>query len=375
MKNAVYMDHNATTPTRPVARDAVARALELTGNGSSVHGFGREVRRLIEDAREAVAQFAGAEPAGVVFTSGGTEANNLILRGSGRARVLASAVEHVSVLKAAPDIEEIPVDGDGIVSLEALDALLADHARPALVSVMLANNETGVIQPLAEVSAIAKNHGALVHGDAVQAAGKIPFDIKALGADIISLSAHKIGGPAGVGALVSAGDFPLQGILRGGGQERGRRAGTENVSGIAGFGAAARAAVDGLSDFAKLASWRDRIEAVLGKGTGVRVFGTGGPRLPNTSCLTMPGVKAETQIIALDLAGVALSAGSACSSGKVEPSHVLAAMGIEAKDADTAIRVSLGWNTATDDIERFLQAWTAVQAQIGAPDVTDVVAA
>ena len=368
MKNAVYLDHNATTVTRPVARDAVARALELTGNGSSVHGFGREVRRLIEDAREAVAQVTGAEPAGVVFTGSGTEANNLSLRGARRARVLASAVEHVSVLKAALDIEEIPVNGEGIVSLEALDALLADDVRPALVSVMLANNETGVIQPLADVSAIAKNHGALVHCDAVQAAGKIPFDIKALGADMISLSAHKIGGPAGVGALVLAGELSLQGILRGGGQERGRRAGTENVSGIAGFGAAARAAIDGLSDFARLASWRDRIEAGLGKVAGVHIFGTGGPRLPNTSCLTMPGVKSETQIIALDLAGFALSAGSACSSGKVEPSHVLAAMGVEAGDADTAIRVSLGWNSAADDIERFLEAWTTVQAQMGAAD-------
>ncbi|MCH8237835.1 MAG: aminotransferase class V-fold PLP-dependent enzyme, partial [Proteobacteria bacterium] len=171
MKNAVYLDHNATTPTRAQARDAVARALEMTGNASSVHGFGREVRRLIEDAREAVALLAGAEPRGVVFTSGGTEANNLILRGSGRARVLASAVEHVSVLKAVTGLEEIPVDGNGIVSLEALDALLAGDTRPALVSVMLANNETGVIQPLAEVSAIARKHGALVHFDAIQAAG------------------------------------------------------------------------------------------------------------------------------------------------------------------------------------------------------------
>lgn len=375
MKNAVYLDHNATTPTRPVARDAVARALELTGNASSVHGFGREVRRLIEDAREAVALLAGAEPRGVVFTGGGTEANNLSIRGSGRTRVLASAVEHVSVLKAVTDLEEIPVDGNGIVSLEALDALLAGDTRPALVSVMLANNETGVIQPLADISAIAKKHGALLHCDAIQAAGKIPFDIKALGADMMSLSAHKIGGPAGVGALVLAGDIHLQGIIRGGGQERGRRAGTENVSGIAGFAAAARAALDGLSDFAKLASWRDRIEAGLGKVTGVRIFGAPAPRLPNTTCLTMPGVKAETQIIALDLAGVAVSAGSACSSGKVEPSHVLAAMGVEAEDADRAIRVSLGWNSAADDIERFLQAWTTVQAQIGATDMADEAAA
>ena len=369
MKSAVYLDHNATTAIRPVARDAVARALEMTGNGSSVHGFGRQVRRLIEDAREAVAQVAGAEPRGIVFTGGGTEANNLALGGAGRARILVSAVEHVSVLKAAPDMEEIPVDGDGMVRLEALDALLAGDARPALVSVMLANNETGVIQPLAEVSAIARKHGALVHCDAIQAAGKIPFDIKSLGADMVSLSAHKIGGPAGAGALVLAGDIALRGIIRGGGQERGRRAGSENVSGIAGFAAAARAALDGLSDFARLARWRDRIEAGLGKIAGVRVFGAAAPRLPNTSCLTMPGARAETQIIAFDLAGVALSAGSACSSGKVEPSHVLAAMGVEPEAADRAIRVSLGWNSAADDIERFLEVWTAVHAQMGVADM------
>ncbi len=367
MENLVYMDHNATTAVRPAVRDAVAGALELTGNASSVHRFGRAVRSLIEDARERVAALLGARPRDVIFTSGGTEANALALRGgareSERPRVLASAVEHASVLKAAPGIEPIPVDADGVIDLPALDAMLSNENRPALVSVMLANNETGVIQPLAEVSEIARRHGARVHCDAVQAAGKIAIDPAELGLDMVSLSAHKIGGPTGVGALVLFGDADLSALILGGGQERGRRAGTENVPGIAGFGVAAEAAQGGLSDFAALGAWRDGIEAVLGGHAGVRVFGAGVSRLANTSCLTMPGVQAERQIIALDLAGVAVSAGSACSSGKVEPSHVLAAMGVPAEEAATAIRVSLGWNTTEDEVQRFVEAWNDVYAK------------
>ncbi len=362
MENPVYLDHNATTAVRPEAREAAARALDLTGNASSVHGSGRTARRLVEDAREQVAALLSADAAGVVFTSGGTEANNLGILGAGRDRVLASTVEHPSVLKARPGTLEIPVDGEGLVDLDALEALLSADDRPALVSVMLANNETGVIQPVADVSAIAHKHGALVHCDAVQAAGKIPVDIKALGPDMMTLSAHKIGGPAGVGALVLAGDEPIESIQRGGGQERGHRAGTENVSGIAGFAAAALRALADLDAFAGLAAWRDDMEKRLGGHAGARVFGAGAPRLANTSCLTMPGVKAETQIIALDLAGVAVSAGAACSSGKVEPSHVLAAMGVDLDDAAQAIRVSLGWNTTEQDVEQLIEAWTKVHA-------------
>ncbi len=362
MENPVYLDHNATTAVRPEAREAAARALDLTGNASSVHGSGRTARRLVEDAREQVAALVGADAAGVVFTSGGTEANNLGILGAGRDRVLASAVEHPSVLKARPGTLEIPVDGEGLVDLDALEALLSDDDRPALVSVMLANNETGVIQPVAEISAIAHKLGALVHCDAVQAAGKIPVDIKALGPDMMTLSAHKIGGPAGVGALVLAGDEPIEPVQRGGGQERGHRAGTENVPGIAGFAAAALRALAGLDAFAGLAAWRDDMEKRLGGHAGARVFGAGAPRLANTSCLTMPGIKAETQIIALDLAGVAVSAGAACSSGKVEPSHVLAAMGVDLDDAAQAIRVSLGWNTTEQDVEQLIEAWTKVHA-------------
>lgn len=368
MKNPVYMDHNATTAVRPEARDAVALALALTGNPSSVHGSGRTARRLVEDARDAVAALVGAEPAWVVFTSGGTEANNLALRVlPKRAPILCSAVEHASVLSVMDGIVEIPVDGDGVVDLGALEALLAGEDTPALVSVMLANNETGVLQPVADVAALAHEHGALIHCDAVQAAGKMAIDFRALGCDLMSLSAHKIGGPSGVGALVVTsgveGDWALIPMLRGGGQERGRRAGTENVPGIAGFGAAARAAREGLTDFARLGRWRERIENRLRQHADSRVYGFGAPRLANTSCLTMPGVEAETQVIQLDLAGVAVSAGAACSSGKVEPSRVLAAMGVDANEAATAIRVSLGWNTTEDDADKFVEAWIQVYGQ------------
>ena len=368
MKNPVYMDHNATTAVRPEARDAVALALALTGNPSSVHGSGRTARRLVEDARDAVAALVGAEPAWVVFTSGGTEANNLALRVlPKRAPILCSAVEHASVLSVMDGIVEIPVDGDGVVDLGALEALLAGEDTPALVSVMLANNETGVLQPVADVAALAHEHGALIHCDAVQAAGKMAIDFRDLGCDLMSLSAHKIGGPSGVGALVVTsgveGDLALIPMLRGGGQERGRRAGTENVPGIAGFGAAARAAREGLTDFARLGRWRERIENRLRQRADSRVYGFGAPRLANTSCLTMPGVEAETQVIQFDLAGVAVSAGAACSSGKVEPSRVLAAMGVDANEAATAIRVSLGWNTTEDDADKFVEAWIQVYGQ------------
>ena len=368
MKNPVYMDHNATTAVRPEARDAVALALALTGNPSSVHGSGRTARRLVEDARDAVAALVGAEPAWVVFTSGGTEANNLALRVlPKRAPILCSAVEHASVLSVMDGIVEIPVDGDGVVDLGALEALLAGEDTPALVSVMLANNETGVLQPVADVAALAHEHGALIHCDAVQAAGKMAIDFRAFGCDLMTLSAHKIGGPSGVGALVVTsgveGDLALIPMLRGGGQERGRRAGTENVPGIAGFGAAARAAREGLTDFARLGRWRERIENRLRQRADSRVYGFGAPRLANTSCLTMPGVEAETQVIQFDLAGVAVSAGAACSSGKVEPSRVLAAMGVDANEAATAIRVSLGWNTTEDDADKFVEAWIQVYGQ------------
>ncbi|MGO8867799.1 MAG: cysteine desulfurase family protein [Alphaproteobacteria bacterium] len=361
MSRDIYLDYNATAPLRPEALAAIAAALAETGNASSVHSFGRRARKHVEDAREAVAALTGAAPAAVVFTSGGTEANNLALAGAGRERLLVSDIEHDSILAAAPAAERIPVGPDGVVRLDALAALLQADRRPALVAVMLANNETGVVQPLAELARLAHAHGALVHADAVQAAGKIRIDFAALGADLMALSAHKLGGPQGVGALLVRDGLAIASQLRGGGQERGLRAGTENVAGIAGFGAAAAAAHEGLPGYALLAALRGRLEqgiAALSRAT--RFFGREAPRLANTSCFTMPGVASETQLIALDLAGIGVSAGSACSSGKVRPSHVLRAMGASEAEASSAIRVSLGWLTLPEEIERFIEAWGAV---------------
>jgi len=358
MTEPVYLDYNATAPARREAVDAVAAALREAGNASSVHRFGRAARRRVEAAREQVAALVNARASGVVFTSGGTEANNQALRGHGRPRVLVSAGEHDSVLRAVPEAERIPLTRDGRVDLTALATMLADDPRPALVSVMLANNETGVIQPVAEVAALAKDFGARVHCDAVQAAGKVPVDIRTLGVDLLTLSAHKLGGPQGVGALVLADDAPLEALLLGGGQERGYRAGTENVAGIAGFGAAAEVAVSELKQVARLAEWRDHLEReARALAPHAVVHGATATRLPNTSCIGLPGMSAETQVMSLDLAGVAVSSGSACSSGKVHPSHVLAAMGVPRAEAGAAIRVSLGWATRAGDIDRFLAVW------------------
>jgi cysteine desulfurase len=351
-----YLDWNATAPLRPEAVTAVGAALALGGNPSSVHRRGREARQLVERSREAVAALVSAPADGVVFTSGGTEANHLALFGSGRERVLVSAVEHSSVLEAVPDAGRIPVDGNGIVDLAALTALLASDARPALVSVMLANNETGVTQPVREIAELAHAHGALFHCDTVQAIGKIPVSLDETGADLLTLSAHKTGGPAGIGALVIAGGIEVAPLSRGGGQERNRRAGTENLAGIAGFAAAA-AACD-IAEYQRIGDLRDRLEAQL-LPYAIVIAGTA-PRLPNTSAIAMPEVPAETQIIALDLDGVMVSAGAACSSGKVGPSHVLAAMGVAPEIASATIRVSLGWSTTEADIAHFLDAWTAL---------------
>jgi cysteine desulfurase len=296
-----------------------------------------------------------------VFVSGGTEANHLALLGSGRERILVSAVEHGSVLQAAPAAGRIPVDGDGIVDLAALDALLAAEPRPAIVSVMFANNETGIVQPVARIAEVAHASGALFHCDAVQGAGKVPLSADEIGADLISLSAHKFGGPPGIGALVIAGHAEPVATMRGGGQERGRRAGTENLPGIAGFAAAAEAAAAGLADYDRVRRLRDGMEAeALAAVPEAVVIGARVPRLPNTSALALPGIAAETQVIALDLAGVMVSAGAACSSGKVGLSHVLDAMGIAPDIAGSTIRISLGWTTTEADIAHFLDAWTAL---------------
>ncbi len=392
-KPRAYLDHNATTPVRPEVAEAIAHALMLPGNPSSVHGEGRAARAAVEQARRQVAGLVGAQAQNVVFTSGGTEANATVLSpglmdcdgGRDCVRVPASlllygATEHVCVRDGhrfpAGAFEAIPVDADGVADLGWIEARLDRLAaeRPgarALISIHLANNETGVIQPLAEIVALARRHGALVHSDAVQAAGKIAIDIKALGVDVLTLSAHKLGGPKGVGAIVfrtgalELADKPL----RGGGQERGWRAGTENVPGIVGFGMAAELAGTALAqETLRLALLRDRLEAgVLALAPETAIFGKAAPRLPNTSAFATPGLKAETLLIKLDLAGVAVSSGSACSSGKVRRSHVLDAMGVDAALAEGALRVSLGWTTSEAEIDHFLTAYAkALAARPGA---------
>jgi cysteine desulfurase len=353
-RRETYLDWNATAPLRPEAAAAIGAALALGGNPSSVHSRGRAARQLVEESRETIAALVGAPADGITFTSGGTEANHLALIGSGRERVLVSAVEHSSVLQAVPEAERIPVDAKGVIELAALSTMLGADERSALVSIMRANNETGVIQPIRAVADIAQAHGALFHCDAVQAVGKVPLSLAEIGADLMTLSAHKIGGPSGIGALVSAGAEPTP-LLRGGGQERNRRAGTENLSGIAGFAAAAGAGDPG--EYNRIGELRDRLEAAL---VDAIIMGADAPRLPNTSSIAMPGVPAETQIIAFDLDGVMVSAGAACSSGKVGPSHVLAAMGIAPEIANATIRVSLGWSTSEADIAHFIDSWTAL---------------
>jgi cysteine desulfurase len=350
-----YLDANASETLRPEARAAVLAALATEGNPSSVHAAGRAARRVLETAREQVAACFGAAPADVVFTSGGTEANALAMHalGAGR-RVIIGATEHDAVRAAAPrDAAVLPVDGRGVADLAALGTLLA--AGPALVCLMLANNETGVVHPVAEAAALCRAHGALLHVDAVQAAGRLAVDIRALGADSVAISGHKMGGPLGAGALILSEDRAVAPLLAGGGQERGRRGGTPALPAIAGLAAAARAAVAGLADQARLAGLRDAIEA-MAAGAGAVVAGAGAPRLGNTTNLALQGARAETQVIALDLAGFQVSAGAACSSGKVAASHVLLAMGLEAL-AGSAVRVSLPWNARAEDAERFAAAY------------------
>jgi len=355
-KTRAYLDYNATAPVRPEVIEAVGAALGAAGNPSSVHGAGREARARLSAAREAVASMVGVAPEAVVFTSGGTEANNQAL-GSVAGRKLVSAIEHDSVLAATPDEPRVPVNDDGVIDLAGLEQQL-QNVRAGLVSVMLANNETGVIQPVREVVGLARRHGALVHCDAVQAAGKLPIDLAALGVEFLTLSAHKLGGPQGVGALVLGRGVEPAALHRGGAQEQRRRPGTENLPGIIGFGRACELAMADQDWRERVGALRDRLEARIRQcAPDARIFGAAAPRLANTSCLAMPGVRADTQLIELDLAGVAVSAGSACSSGKVGPSHVLAAMGVPADEAQTAIRVSLGWASTMADVERFVAAW------------------
>jgi len=379
MPDRAYLDWNATAPMRPEARAACVEALNLVGNPSSVHAEGRAVRRVVETARAQVAALVGVDPAQVIFTSGGTEANMLALTpliedGASklpRDLLLVSAIEHPSVRHGGrfprTQIGEVPVTASGRVDLAALSRMLKPGAR-ALVSIMLANNETGVVQPISEVARIVHEAGGLLHVDAVQGPGRVPVAITDLGADLVSLSAHKLGGSKGAGALIlREGLHIADPLIRGGGQERGARAGTENVAAIAGFGAAAKAAAASLgADATRMAQLRDRLEAGLKARTpDVIIFGAETTRLPNTTLFAAPGMKAETAVIAFDLEGVAVSSGAACSSGKVQPSHVLAAMGVDKALAQAAVRVSLGPSTTGSEVERFQKAWNKLSESLG----------
>jgi cysteine desulfurase len=352
----LYLDYNATAPICGQAKQAMMVGMELSGNASSVHQFGRQVRQKIEEARQDVADFFHVSPAGVIFTSGATEANHLALCGF-EGRVIVSAIEHDSVDQARQDREVCPVELCGTIDLTALEAMLQDKKEPVLVSVMAANNETGIIQPLDRVVELAKRYSAFVHCDAVQAIGRIPLSIE--GIDLISLSGHKLGGPQGVGALVMRTEMPLKAQLRGGGQERSFRSGTENFLGILGFSAALKAVKD--QDWDSVRILRDTLQERLKTRCSEAIFlAQEAPRLPNTVVIAMKGVKSATQVMNFDLAGIAISAGSACSSGKVKPSRVLAAMDISPDLGDCSIRVSLGPTSSPELMDRFVDIWMDV---------------
>ncbi len=356
-----YLDANASQPLRPAARNAVLAAFQAVGNPSSVHRAGRLVRAIMEDAREAIADAFGGRAQDVVFTSGGTEADATAIRAmSPGRRTIISAIEHDAVRSAAANALVVPVGRAGVVDLAALEACLADGLA-SLVCLMLANNETGVIQPVREAAAICRRHGALLHVDAVQAAGRMPVGLDVLGAHSLAVSSHKVGGPAGVGALLLAPDAPFgEALIGGGGQERGRRGGTPAVALIAGFAAAVRASA--ADDLERVRRLRDAAERAA-VACGAMVCGDPRRRLPNTTCVALPGAAAGVQVIALDLEGIAVSAGAACSSGKVQTSHVLKAMGLGAL-AGQAIRVSLPWNIDAADVDAFAAAYRRVAARL-----------
>ncbi len=353
----IYLDANATEPLRPAARQAALAALDQLGNPASVHQPGRAARRLLEDARAGLAAQFNTRPQDIVFTSGATEANALAIHTLGRGRrVLIGATEHDAVRAAAPDAAVIPVEADGRVAAAALQALLVGQP-PALVCLMAANNETGVLHDLAAAADACARHGAVLHVDAAQAAGRDRRDWLGMGAAAVAISGHKAGGPLGAGALLLQAGQAVVPWLRGGGQEQNRRGGTPALPAIAGMAAALAAPYDA----ARLASWRDEIERFCIR-LGAVALGAGAPRLPNTTCLAMPGLRADTQLIAMDLAGIAVSAGAACSSGKLAASHVLAAMGQGAL-AGQAIRVSLPWNAEAGAVPAFQQAYEAMLAR------------
>lgn len=372
-KQRHYLDYNATCPVRPEVIEAVTETMRRAGNSSSVHEEGRAARAAVEDAREKVRAFANAPVNGIIFTSGGTEAIHCALNGvvnNGAVnRIFVSAVEHAAVaanaLATGVEVETIPVDRTGIVDLQWLRDRLKTQEGAFLACIMLANNETGVIEPVREAADIVHEAGGLLFVDAAQAFGKIPVNFVMSGADMMSLTGHKFGGPIGVGALIVSPNLPLAPVMRGGGHEMNRRAGTHNVPAIAGLGVACELAASSLGHSARIAAMRDRMQEAAEKA-GAHIWGKTAPRLPGTLCISAPGFPSETQLMAMDLAGIAISSGSACSSGKTKSSHVLEAMGASKEQARTGIRVSIGWDSTEQDAEAFIREWPAAYARVKA---------
>lgn len=365
MNDPIYLDYNATAPLLPPLAEKM-RAIEgLPLNPSSIHSYGRRAKKYIEDARKTLAELLAVWPDEIIFTASGTESNNMALGGLPNYRLAVAATEHSSVINVAKEKPEsiiLPVDESGLLRMDALEEALRTSGEKTLVSVMLANNETGVIQPIKEIAERVHAHGALLHCDAVQAFGKMPFDFGTLGADMLTVAAHKIGGPVGVGVLVVRNDLLVRPLLRGGGQEKRRRAGTENVAAIAGFGWLAKS----LPDLSQCRKWINDIEKqIVNVSRETLVAGRAAPRLNNTLNLTMPGVSSETQLMNFDLAGICVSAGSACSSGRIEPSHVLRAMGYSDEQANCALRISLGWATTETEVKEFIAKWLEIYQRLG----------
>lgn len=360
----IYLDYNATAPVLSGVAASVCAALESVGNASSVHADGRAKRSIIEKARDSVSRLTGSPASSVTFTSGGTEANATIIQGllkSGSVSdVFCSSVEHPSVYEHVTPENRVAVSANGVLDLDALEHVIKGQKAPFLFCLMLANNETGVLQPVKEAATIIHDHGGMLFCDAIQGPGKIHLDFKSLCADFYSVSAHKVGGPQGVGCVVSNSDIDLSPILIGGGQERMRRSGTENVSGIAGFGIAAEH-VASVDEFSSVATLRDKLEQALIKARpDAVIFGQDVPRISNTTNVAIPGISSERQVIKLDLSGFSVSAGSACSSGKVSASHVLLAMGVSTELAESAIRISIGPETSWNDLRAFIDAWAVL---------------
>lgn len=364
MRPLTYLDYNATQPIRPAVRDAMIAIMADPTNASSVHRFGQRARNHVEEARTHVAALIGAKAGEILFTSGATEANATVLAGTSLKHIVVSGIEHPSIRAATTNPIVIPVDRNGLADLDFLDRALTEIGEPALVSLMLANNETGVIQPVAAAAAIVHAHGGLLHSDASQAPGRIPVDVHTLGVDLLTLSGHKIGGPQGAGALYIRDGLSIAPLLRGGGQERRRRGGTENVAAIVGFGVAAQSAAENPA----ILALRDAMEARLAAiAPDIVIHGAGVARIGNTSCFGAAGLLAETALIALDMAGIAVSSGAACSSGAVEPSPVLLAMGVHEAAAREAIRVSLGWTTTPAEVDHLVESWSIVYRRTRGP--------